>query len=320
MLEITGLRKVFGKYYALDGLSMNVPKGAIYGCVGQNGAGKTTTIKCIVGLLRADEGSIELDGEDILKHPGKQQSRIGYVPDEFGVYDNLKVGEYLEFFASCYGMEGLKARKRYVTLLEQVGLGDKLGFYVDGLSRGMKQRLSLARAMIHDPELLIMDEPMSGLDPATRMEFRQTMADLAEQGKTILISSHVLPDLAEMCTYIGIMEQGRMTLEGSVSDIIADIYERKPIVITVFGSVEPAIDYLKQCPKAETITVKGNEIMIGFSGDEKDEAWLLRELLEAGIQVRGFVREAVSLESAFMHLTNHQEKKVVLSYESESGL
>ena len=187
MLEIRDLHKVYGKYHALNGLNMTVRDGALYGFVGPNGAGKTTTIKIMAGLLGADGGSVMIGGEDGLASPARLKKMIGYVPDFFGVYDNLTVSEYMEFFASCYNMDGLVARKRYTALLEQVGLEDRLDFYVDGLSRGMKQRLCLARALIHDPEILILDEPTSGLDPRTRFEFKEILKDLQESGRTIFI-------------------------------------------------------------------------------------------------------------------------------------
>ena len=168
MLKIENLHKIYGKYHAFSGLDMTVKESALYGFVGPNGAGKTTAIKIMTGLLQAEEGSVLINGKDALADPDQLKSCIGYVPDFFGVYDNLTVGEYMSFFASCYQLDGLVARKRYTALLEQVGLEDKLDFYVDGLSRGMKQRLCLARALIHDPQILILDEPTSGLDPRTR--------------------------------------------------------------------------------------------------------------------------------------------------------
>ncbi len=215
MLTVRNLHKIYGKYHALSGLDMNVGDGALYGFVGPNGAGKTTTLKIMTGLLGAEEGSVTINGKDALRDLGELKGMIGYVPDFFGVYDNLTVAEYMSFFASCYQLDGLMARKRYTALLEQVGLEDKLDFYVDGLSRGMKQRLCLARALIHDPAILILDEPTSGLDPRTRFEFKEILSELRSTGKTIIISSHVLSELAEMCTDIGIIDQGRMVLEGN---------------------------------------------------------------------------------------------------------
>ena len=227
MLKIQNLRKTFGNYHALDGLDMEIEAGALYGFVGPNGAGKTTTIKIVSGLLLPDKGTVEIDGIDALAYPRQMREKIGYVPDYFGVYDNLKVWEYMEFFASCYGLEGLTARKRSLTLLDQVGLGDKEDFYVDGLSRGMKQRLCLARALLHNPALLVLDEPAAGLDPRTRLEFRETIRELNQQGTTILLSSHLLSDLTELCTDIGIVDAGKMLLTGSVEEIIEKIHTSK---------------------------------------------------------------------------------------------
>lgn len=320
MLKIEGLKKTYGNYHALDGLDMEVKAGALYGFVGPNGAGKTTTIKIMTGLLRPDGGSVEIHGIDTLREPERTRDSIGYVPDYFGMYDNLKVSEYMEFFASCYGLEGLRARKRNQALLEQVGLGSKEDFFVDGLSRGMKQRLCLARALIHDPELLIMDEPTAGLDPRTRLEFRELVRDLKEAGKTILISSHLLSDLSELCTDIGIIDQGKMILHGSIEEITNRINTSKPVIITVHEGMQLAMRLLKEHPQVQTITVRERDIMVGFTGDAADESQLLAGLIGAGVAVRGFMREPGNLEAVFMQITNHEEERVVLSYEDESSL
>lgn len=322
MLKIRNLRKLYGNYHALDGLDMEIEEGALYGFVGPNGAGKTTTIKIISGLLMPDAGDVEIDGIDALAQPYRLKEKIGYVPDYFGVYDNLKVSEYMEFFASCYGMEGLTARKRSQTLLEQVGLGDKLDFYVDGLSRGMKQRLSLARALLHEPVLLVMDEPAAGLDPRTRLEFREMVRELNQQGMTILLSSHLLTDLTELCTDVGIIDGGRMLLTGSVEEIIEKIHTSKPIVITVCDNIQTALSLLKEHPLVRSISVKEQEILVQFSGSGRQESQLLTELVQSGVHVRGFMREPGSLEAVFMQLTRREEERVVLSYDAddESGL
>lgn len=315
MLKMKGLKKAYGNYHALDGLDMEVESGALYGFVGPNGAGKTTTIKIVTGLLCPDGGVVEIDGIDVWKEAAKTKDHIGYVPDYFGMYDNLKVSEYMEFFASCYGLDGLKARKRNRALLDQVGLGNKEDFYVDGLSRGMKQRLCLARALIHDPTLLIMDEPTAGLDPRTRLEFRELIRDLKEAGKTILISSHLLSDLSELCTDIGIIDQGRMILHGSIEEITNRINTSKPVIITIQDGMKLAMRLLKDHPQVQTITVRDQNIMVGFTGDAADESRLLAGLIEAGVAVRGFMREPGNLEAVFMQITNHEEERVVLSYE-----
>lgn len=320
MLKIEHLQKTYGKYHALDGLNMEIPEGALYGFVGPNGAGKTTTIKIMTGLLMPDSGSVKIGGIDALRYPQQLKKKIGYVPDHFGVYDNLKVSEYMEFFASCYGMEGLKSRKRCSTLLAQVGLDDKGDFFVDGLSRGMKQRLCLARALIHDPALLIMDEPTAGLDPRTRLEFRNIVMELNEMGKTILISSHLLEDLSELCTHIGIIDSGKMIVSGNMTEIIERVQTSKPMIIQVHANMDAAMKLLKEHPLVRTITIKEQEIVVGFTGDEDQESELLQALVMAGVQVRGFMREPGNLEAIFMQITNRDEERVVLSYEDESGL
>jgi len=275
----------------------------------------------MAGLLQPDSGSVEIDGQSVLQNPREMKRKIGYVPDDFGVYDNLKVSEYMEFFSSCYGLEGLKARKRNMTLLSQVGLGEKADFYVDGLSRGMKQRLCLARALIHDPQLLIMDEPTSGLDPRTRLEFRELVKDLQEQGKTILISSHQLSELSELCSHMGVIDQGKLVIQGSIEEITGTISTSNPLIITVVGGTERALKLLKEHRLVRTITVRDQDIMVGFTGDAGGECELLAMLVEAGVAVRGFLREPGNLEAVFMQITNREEERVVLSYEDdESGL
>ena len=233
MIEIEGLKKRFGQSIALDEVSMHVRDGAMYGFVGPNGAGKTTTIRCMMGLLAADGGKLLINGLDMEKEPKKALSQIGYIPDDFGVYDNLKVLEYMEFFASCYGITGLSARKRSMTLLDQVGLEGKSDFYVDSLSKGMKQRLCLARALVHNPSILIMDEPTAGLDPRTRVEFKEILKDLKDQKKTVFISSHILSELSEVCTDIGIIDEGKVVLEAPIDDILNQINISRQQVISV---------------------------------------------------------------------------------------
>ncbi len=319
MLQIKNLRKAYGKYQALDGLSMEVKEGALYGFVGPNGAGKTTTIKILAGLLAADSGLVLLDGENALGRGRKLKGKIGYVPDEFGTYDNLKVREYMEFFASCYGMEGLVARNRCSLLLEQVGLEDRMDFYVDGLSRGMKQRLCLAQALIHDPPLLVLDEPSSGLDPKTRLEFKELLLELNEQGKTVLLSSHVLSELAQMCSDIGIIDQGKLILSGSIREIMERVDQSNPLIITVYKNMEKAMAILRSHGCVRTISIKDNRLSVGFAGDAQDEALLLQQMIDADVLVNEFFRQPGNLETLFMQITDHGEKEVLL-YEGKPGL
>lgn len=312
MLELRNIKKTYGNYHALNGLDLSIPKGSLFGLVGPNGAGKTTAIKIISGLLLPDSGEVVVDGIDALSGRDKVNEIIGYVPDSFGIYDNLTVSEYMEFFAAAYGMEGLKARKRCTNLLGQVGLEDKTDFHVNALSRGMQQRLCLARALIHDPDLLIMDEPTSGLDPRTRFEFKELIRDLHDAGKTILVSSHILSELSQICTDIGIMENGSMVLSGGMEDIMTRIESSNPIRIVIMNGVRDTIAILKRNPSVKTISQNGKMFVVNFDGTREDEAALLEQLISADIPVREFVREPGSLESYFMQITDHTEEKVIM--------
>lgn len=320
MIEIEGLKKRFGQSIALDEVSMHVRDGAMYGFVGPNGAGKTTTIRCMMGLLAADGGKLLINGIDMEKEPKKALSLIGYIPDDFGVYDNLKVLEYMEFFASCYGITGLSARKRSMTLLDQVGLEGKSDFYVDSLSKGMKQRLCLARALVHNPSILIMDEPTAGLDPRTRVEFKEILKDLKDQKKTVFISSHILSELSEVCTDIGIIDEGKVVLEAPIDDILNQINVSRQLVISVSGDQTTALKILRSHPCVETITIRQEDMVVGFTGNRQDEIMLLQQLVDAEVMVYGFARERGSLESVFMQITGHEEERMVLIHEDESGI
>lgn len=315
MLRVNGLEKSYGKLKALSGLSFTVEDHALFGLMGPNGAGKTTLIRIIAGLLLPDAGTVEIDGVDALKNPYEIKDRIGYVPDYFGVYDNLTALEYMEFFAAGYGMSGLKSRKRCTELLNQVGLEDKKDFSVDALSRGMQQRLCLARALIHDPRFLVMDEPTSGLDPGTRHAVKEMLEELCVQGKTILISSHILPELSEICTDIGIMDQGKMKITGNVGKILERIGNSNPLRISVLNGTKTAMGIFKRNPSVRSISLSGNTFVLNFEGTEEDEAVLLQQLIDSDIPVNGFMREPGSLESFFLQETNPQEERIILRNE-----
>ena len=304
MLTIKGLYKFYGRHAALNDMSMHVDKGDLFGFVGPNGAGKTTTMRICCGLLGADAGEVYIDGQEVLHNSTMLRERIGYVPDFFGVYDNLTSIEYLEFFASTYGMRGPETTKMCEGLLELVNLSDKRDVNVDGLSRGMKQRLCLARGLVHNPDLLFLDEPASGLDPRARFELKEILRNLSALGKTIVISSHILPELAEMCTSVGIVDRGHMVVCGKVEDILHSAKTMNPVDITVGSDdQERIILTLKENPLVGKIQVSGRKYRVAFDGDENDEMILLRSLVQADIPVLNFSREESSLEEMFMQLT-----------------
>ncbi|BCN32232.1 ABC transporter ATP-binding protein [Anaeromicropila herbilytica] len=310
MLRIQNLYKRYGDYIALNGLNLYLKKGELLGFVGPNGAGKTTTMRIAAGLLKADSGEIYVDGIDVNKDQKKLKEKIGYMPDFFGVYDNLKVIEYMEFYASMYGIIGNKAKQISMELMDQVNLSDKANDYVDELSRGMKQRLCLARSLVHNPDLLILDEPASGLDPRARVEMKTILKNLSDNGRTIIVSSHILPELAQMCTTIGIIEKGRMVVNGTVDEIMTKLNATNPIIIKVVNNQEEAITLLKTNPLVENISIKENSISIGFLGDEIEEAKLIRTLVENNVYLSSFSREEGDLESLFMQITAHAEQEV----------
>jgi ABC-2 type transport system ATP-binding protein len=275
--------------------------------VGPNGAGKTTTMRIIAGLLKADSGSVYVGKVDALAEPKKLKTMIGYMPDFFGVYDNLRALEYMEFYASIYGINGKSAKKLCLELMDLVRLSDQADSYVDEMSRGMKQRLCLARCLVHDPELLILDEPASGLDPRARFEMKEILKELHNRGKTILISSHILPELAQMCTHIGIIEKGRMVVSGTVEEILSARGNTSPIVMKFISGQEKAVEVLKQNSLVENIIIQDNSISILFKGQEEEEADLLTALVQSGAKLSSFVREESSLESLFLQITDSKE-------------
>ncbi len=311
MLEISNLTKRYGKFVALDGLNLHIDKGEIFGFVGPNGAGKTTTMRIICGLLKASGGSVLVDGVDALKRPDDIKRKVGYVPDFFGVYDNLKVMEYMEFYGSMYGMEKEDVDEIAVGLLELVNLADKQDTFVDTLSRGMKQRLCVARALIHNPELLILDEPNSGLDPRARFEMKEVLKNLGTMGKTILISSHILPELSEMCTSIGIMERGKLIVSGRVEEIMQKSMGIQPIHLRAMVPGMEAdeakahvLTVLKEQPLVSGVSYAGEEYQIHYGGTEQQAAYLLKALVERNIMVSDFHREKENLEALFLEITN----------------
>lgn len=306
MLQISNLYKKYNTVLALAGLQMEIQKGQLYGFVGPNGAGKTTTIRIVSGLLKPTRGEVWIDGIRVEKNLKVLKDKIGYIPDFFGVYDNLTVMEYLEFYASAYGIYGKESTVRARQVLEQVELERIEDHFVDELSRGMQQRLCLARALIHKPQLLVMDEPASGMDPGARRVLKNVLRNLCRDGYTVLISSHILSELADMCSNVGIINQGKMILQGDMDEIMCSIDSANPILITIYSELEKALQLLKRHPLVDRISIDRNRISILFSGSKEEEALLMREMIEQGILISSFTREHNSLESVFFHLVDSE--------------
>ena len=307
MLQINNLYKSFGKFNAVDNLTLHIKKGEIFGFVGHNGAGKTTTMKITAGLLAPSAGSVYIDGINALSERNKVKRKIGYMPDFFGVYDNLKAIEYMEFYAAMYGIRGEEATKTCLNLMELVNLADKRDAYVDSLSRGMKQRLCLARSLVHEPELLLLDEPASGLDPRARFEMKEILKNLGSMGKTVIISSHILPELADMCDTIGIMQHGKLIMHGTVDEIQMKAMHQRPLNIRVLNDMDKAVRIIKENPKVSKVSVREGVLVADFTGDDKETANLLKRLFEEDILVESFYKEQGNLETLFLELTSEKD-------------
>lgn len=307
MPEILELNKKYGKFTALDSLSMNITENSIFGFVGPNGAGKTTTMRIMAGLLKADSGGIYINGEDILKNPKSIRDKIGYMPDFFGVYDDLKVSEYMDFYAGTYYIPYAERGTLIDNLLEVVDLTDKKDTYVDSLSRGMKQRLCLARSLIHDPELIILDEPASGLDPRARVEMKEILKELREMGKTIIVSSHILPELAEMCSEIGIIDHGKLVTQGTVNEIMNRINKKRLVKVKLSNGKENLIRLLKEQSTVKEITENTDNVEFAFEGTNDNLISILRNIIMNGIPIYSFAENEGNLEEIFMTVTGGEK-------------
>lgn len=310
IIETHDLVKRFNKFTAVDGLSLEVPVGSIYGFVGPNGAGKTTTMRILTTLTRPTSGTARVAGHDVTQDRRAVRRAIGYMPDEFGIYDDLRVWEYLDFFAACYDIAE-KERKRLITdLLELVDLTHRRDDMVDKLSRGMKQRLSLARTLAHDPQVLILDEPASGLDPRARIEIRELMVELAKMGKTIFFSTHILADVENICTHIGIVEAGKMVMQGEMASIIAQLQPHREIIVTVKDhaaaeQVRTLAAGVQGVLTTEVIEPKAGRwrVRIDYTGDDDGVAAINQSIMAGGVAILGFNEEMKDLESVFMRVT-----------------
>ncbi|MCL1700066.1 ABC transporter ATP-binding protein [Lysinibacillus sp. Bpr_S20] len=305
MIEIRDLTKRYGSFTALDHLNLSLEEGVVFGFVGANGAGKSTTFSILATLLAPTSGDALINGKSVIKEPKEVRKQIGYMPDFFGVYDQLKVDEYLDFYGASYGIVAAERKVLIPQLLELVNLTNKRYEYVDLLSRGMKQRLCLARALIHDPKVLILDEPASGLDPRARVEMRDILRNLKSMGKTILISSHILPELAEMCDEIGVIDNGKLIAHGNVASIQAQLQGEKRIVIKVTESLNEVRAFLEEDPLISSIDVMDNRLELAFNyrGTDDDQVALLKMAILADLPIYALSEEEKDLEDVFMAIT-----------------
>jgi ABC-2 type transport system ATP-binding protein len=309
-IEIKNLVKRYAARTAVNNLSLTITQGELYGFVGPNGAGKTTTMRMIAGLLRPSSGMIQVNGLSVRQAPQSMRQVIGYMPDYFGSYPDLQVAEYLDFFADCYNIPENKRPVLVNELLELVDLAHRRNELVDRLSRGMKQRLSLARTLIHDPQVLLLDEPASGLDPRARIEIRELLVELVRMGKTVFFSTHILSDVAEICTRVGILEAGELVAEGSLEELQLQILPRRQVEITLLDHLEEAREVLLTTPGvenvehiAETSPAGRQRFVLQFSGDDQALSRLLAELVSNNIPVLHFREDTRDLEEVFLHAT-----------------
>jgi ABC-2 type transport system ATP-binding protein len=310
IIETKGLTKHFKNVVAVKNLNLTVEEGAIYGFVGPNGAGKTTTMHMLTTLLQPTAGEAYVGGYSVTTQPREVRRIIGYMPDFFGVYDDMKVWEYLDFFAACYDIPESERAALIRDLLELVDLSHRADDMVDTLSRGMKQRLCLARTLAHDPQVLILDEPASGLDPRARIEIRELLVELAGMGKTIFFSTHILADVAEICTHVGIIEAGELVMQGTLEEMQRRLMPHREIVITLLdGGLDKAREVLLTVPGIDTVEEAVNadlsrpRLHVSLLGEDQDVSNLLVKLVQAGVPVMHFTEEMRDLESVFMRAT-----------------
>lgn len=301
-LDFSNLTHRYGDVTALDDVTFSVPEGALCGLVGPNGAGKTTLLNVAATLLVPTAGSVDVLGRDVCSHRGDVRRLVGFMPDFFGVYEDMKVWEYLDYFGAAYRLNVERRRQRIPGLLDLVHLADKHDDYVESLSRGMQQRLCLARALIHTPRVLLLDEPAAGLDARARVELRDLLRGLNAQGVSVLISSQVLSDLADICTHIVVIEQGRLVSAGLLSDLLRRAGRHVRVRIRVACDGQRAHEILSAAPGVIASSWAGDQLVVDFEGDEKATARLLRRLVRQRIDVIEFVPQR-DLEAAFDAMT-----------------
>jgi ABC-2 type transport system ATP-binding protein len=315
IVRTSGLVKRYPGTVAVAGLDLDIADGEIFGLVGPNGAGKTTTLRILATLLRPTSGEAEVAGISITKNPDDARRVLGFMPDVFGVYDDMKVWEYLDFFARCYGIPAARRRRMIGDLLDLVDLGDRRNAYVQGLSRGMQQRLCLAHTLVHDPQVLLLDEPASGLDPRARVELRELLRELRSLGKTIVISSHILPELEELCTSVAIVDHGRVLAQGRVSDIERRLRAGAVLRVKLLADdagYETARTWFAEQPFVASAALNPDgTIEIGFRGDDQATSRLLVAAVTAGLPIMTFARAASDLEELFLQVTAQSPPEAV---------
>jgi ABC-2 type transport system ATP-binding protein len=315
MVSIVDLEKRYRGTIALNGLQMMVPRGSVYGFVGPNGAGKTTTMRILATLLDADKGTCTVGGLNVERDAGRVRACLGFMPDFFGVYDDLTVQEYLEFYAAGYHLPARQRRATINDLLELVDLQHKRHAFVEALSRGMKQRLGLARCLVHDPDLLLLDEPASGMDPRARYEMREILKELQHMGKTVLVSSHILPELADVCTHVGIIQDGRIVREGPVDRVLRRTGMGIDVEVTALGETAEVVRVLERLePVAELLPAKSRPDAPGMAritfrtfGGDAELVEVLRALVRDDMQVVSFSPVHDNLEDVFLQITEPRD-------------
>ena len=303
MIELTGFGKDYGGFTAVKELNLAIGAGETFGFIGPNGAGKSTTIRFLATLLKASRGDGTVNGYSVTGDPMNVRRSVGYMPDNFGVYDGMKVWEFLDFFAVAYGI-GKSGRSQIITkVLELLDLGHKRDDFVNGLSRGMKQRLCLAKTLVHDPPVLILDEPASGLDPRARLEVKALLKELRNMGKTILISSHILTELADCCTSIGIIERGEMLMSGPIDEVYRKIRGSRQVEIRFTDSMDIGLSVIRSSAGSRNVLIDGNKVVVDFELDEEGLATVLSELIANRVGICSFHEKEPTLEDVFMMVT-----------------
>ncbi len=306
MIELRNFGKRYGEFTAVERLNLKIDAGEIFGFIGPNGAGKSTTIRFLATLLRATYGDGMVNGHSVSRQPMEVRRSIGYMPDSFGVYDGMRVWEFLDFFAVAYQIPRRRRKEIIEAVLDMVDLTHKREDFVNGLSRGMKQRLCLAKTLVHEPPVLILDEPTSGLDPRARMEVKALLKELRSMGKTILISSHILAELADCCTAIGIIERGQLLMHGPIEEVYRQIRGNRMLTLKVLGDmaeVERALSLIRSNPATLGCHADGSRITLELDCLDDGVAELLRQLVTAGLRVTTFYDKEPTLEDVFMTVT-----------------